>query len=84
MYKVLIADDEKIIRMGLRSVIDWEEQGYTIVGEASNGSEVIRAIDELAPDVILIDIRMPKISGLDAIKQLREDGFNGRFIVLSG
>ena len=84
MYKVLIADDEKIIRMGLRSVIDWEEQGYTIVGEASNGSEVIRAIDELSPDVILIDIRMPKISGLDAIKQLREDGFNGRFIVLSG
>ena len=55
MYKVLIADDEKIIRMGLRSVIDWEEQGYTIVGEASNGSEVIRAIDELSPDVILID-----------------------------
>ena len=84
MYKVLIADDEKIIRMGLCSVIDWEAQGFSIVGEASNGSEVIRAVGEFSPDVVLIDIRMPKISGLDAIKQLREDGFNGRFIVLSG
>ena len=84
MYKVLIADDEKIIRMGLRSIIDWEEYGYTIVGEASNGSEVQRAIEEYAPDLTLIDIRMPKINGLDAIKNARESGFNGRFIVLSG
>lgn len=84
MYRVVIADDEKIIRMGLRSIIDWEAQGFTIVGEASNGSEVLRAIEDYAPDVTLIDIRMPRISGLDAIKTARESGFSGRFIVLSG
>ena len=84
MYRVVIADDEKIIRMGLRSIIDWEAQGFTIVGEASNGNEVLRAIDEYAPDVTLIDIRMPKVSGLEAIKTARDNGFAGRFIVLSG
>lgn len=84
MYRVVIADDEKIIRMGLRSIIDWEAQGFTIVSEASNGSEVLRAIEDYAPDVTLIDIRMPRISGLDAIKTARESGFSGRFIVLSG
>lgn len=84
MYKVLIADDEAIIRKGLIKIIDWESLGYEIVGEASNGKEVLNFIDRDNPDVVLIDIKMPTLHGLDAIRTARENGFTGRFIILSG
>ena len=84
MYKVLIADDEKIIRMGLMQIIDWEGMGFTIAGQAANGSEALSFIEKENPDVVLIDIRMPKLHGLDAIKTARERGFTGKVIVLSG
>ena len=83
-YKVLIADDEQIIRRGLHNILDWNALGFDIVGEAASGSEVLRAIDSLCPDLILMDIRMPGLNGLDTIRQAREDGFTGHFIVLSG
>lgn len=84
MYRVLIADDEKMIRMGLASIIDWHALGYEICGEASNGSEALSYILVNKPDVVLIDIRMPKTTGLEAIKQARSYGYTGEFIVLSG
>ena len=84
MYKVLIADDEKIIRMGLCSIIDWNAEGFEIMGQAANGSEALQMIEQYDPDVVLIDIRMPKLHGLDAIREARAAGFTGRVIVLSG
>ncbi|MCR5148612.1 MAG: response regulator transcription factor [Eubacterium sp.] len=84
MYSVLIADDEKIIRMGLCSIIDWNSAGFNIIGEAANGSEALEFIKNNNPDVVMIDIRMPKLQGLDALKQAREEGFTGKVIVLSG
>lgn len=84
MYNVLIADDEKIIRMGLCSIIDWNACGFNIIGEAANGSEALSFIKENNPDVVMIDIRMPKLQGLDAIKKARDEGFTGKVIVLSG
>jgi len=84
MYKVLIADDEKIIRMGLRSIIDWEDYGFTIIGEAANGTEALNFMRTEEPDLVIIDIRMPKMHGLDAIKNARDNGFTGQIIVLSG
>ena len=57
MYSVLIADDEKIIRKGLCSLIDWESLGYEIIGEAANGREVLTFIEKQPPDVVMIDIR---------------------------
>ena len=84
MYKVIIADDEKIIRMGLCSIIDWNEEGFEIVGQAANGSEALQLIETENPDVVLIDIKMPKLHGLDAIREARAKGFTGKVIVLSG
>lgn len=84
MFRVLIADDEAIIRRGLCQIIDWEALGFTIAGEAANGREALNFIEEQNPDVVLIDIRMPKLHGLDAIAQARGNGFTGRFIILSG
>ena len=84
MYKVLIADDEKIIRMGLKAIVDWNALGFEIVGEAANGTEALSFMHEQAPDLVMIDIRMPKLLGLEAIRDAREKGFAGKIIVLSG
>ena len=84
MYQVLIADDEKIIRMGLSGIIDWNSEGFSVSGQAANGRDALDYILTNQPDVVLIDIRMPLMTGLDVIRQARENGFKGRVIVLSG
>lgn len=84
MYKLLIADDETIIREGIRCLLDWEALGYTIIGEASNGDEAYSLITSEKPDLVLLDIRMPGMSGLDAITSARESGFEGKVVILSG
>lgn len=73
MLKVLIAEDEDIIRKGLAYTIDWLSIGYVLVGEAANGEEGIEKILELKPDVVLADIMMPKVNGLDMIRRAREE-----------
>lgn len=65
MIKILIVDDEYIIRQGLRYMISWEEEGYQIVGEASNGSEALELIESLKPHIIICDIVMPIMDGVD-------------------
>lgn len=67
MLKLLIAEDEDIIRKGLAFTVDWLSIGYILVGEAANGEEGIEKIKELQPDVVLTDIMMPKIDGLEMI-----------------
>ena len=84
MRTLYIADDEKAIRDGIKLIVDWKELGYEICGEAGNGTDAVADIVRLMPDLVLMDIRMPGISGIDAIKKLREDGFEGHFIILSG
>ena len=59
MYRVLIADDESIIREGIKCLFDWESLGYTIAGEAANGETAYQQILALQPDIVLLDIRMP-------------------------
>ena len=61
MYQVLIADDEALIRDGLKCIMDWESMGFSICGEASNGEDALKAIISGQPDLVLLDIRMPKM-----------------------
>lgn len=84
METVFIADDEANIREGLKCIIDWEELGFTVCGEASNGEEALQEILRLQPSLVLMDIRMPKLYGLEVIEQARQKGYAGSFVVLSG
>lgn len=84
METVFIADDEANIREGLKYIIDWEELGFTVCGEAANGEDALQEILRLKPSLVLLDIRMPKLYGLEVIEKAREQGFEGSFIVLSG
>lgn len=71
MNKVLIVDDHLVVREGLKLLIETNDQ-YTIIGEAENGKVAVRLADELEPDIILMDLYMPEMSGLEAIKQIKE------------
>lgn len=84
METLLIADDEKNIRDGLKCILDWEELGFTLCGEAANGEEALSGILKNNPSLVLLDIRMPKLTGIDIIRIAREQGYKGRFIILSG
>lgn len=84
METVLIADDEKNIREGLKCILDWESLGFHICGEASNGEDALSGILQNNPSLVLLDIRMPKLTGIDIIRIAREQGYEGKFIILSG
>ena len=73
MYKVLIAEDEDIIRKGIAYTIDWLSMGCTIVGEAANGEEGLCKIKSLEPDIVLVDIKMPVLNGIEMIRRGREE-----------
>ncbi|MDX8044559.1 response regulator [Gracilibacillus sp. S3-1-1] len=84
MLKVMLIDDEPLIREGLRSIIDWQYYGYQVVGTANNGRVGLEKIKELRPDVVFVDIRMPGLSGIEMVKQVKEKGYSCKFVVLSG
>jgi len=65
---VLLADDEPLVRAGLRALL--EQQGLTVVGEVADGAEVLPAVRRTAPDVVLMDVRMPGTDGIEATRQL--------------
>ena len=67
---ILVADDHLVVRKGLRLLLEEMGEGFTLVGEARDGKEAIRLTGELQPDVVLMDVRMPGIDGLEAIDQI--------------
>jgi DNA-binding NarL/FixJ family response regulator len=67
--RVLLADDERLVRAGFRMILK-AEPGLDVVGEAADGLEAIEAVEELRPDVVLMDIRMPKVNGLEATRRM--------------
>ncbi|NLM75867.1 MAG: response regulator [Clostridiaceae bacterium] len=74
MYKILIVDDEVLARVGITALISWEEHGFTIVGEAENGKKALEMARKYQPDIIITDIRMPVMDGIELIKALKSDG----------
>lgn len=83
MIRVVFVDDEMLVKLGLRSAIDWNQEGFEIVGEASNGQEGIQLIKSLQPDLVISDIVMPGMDGIEMYQTLKEDGIAPIFIVLS-
>lgn len=83
MIKVLIADDDVEMLIGLRNIIKWEDYGLTISAEACNGTEALRLALECKPDCIITDITMPGISGLELIRKLKEINPSMKSIILT-
>lgn len=83
MIKVLIVDDEFLVRMGLRTIIDWESLGFEVIGDAENGEKALEMSKKLSPDVVLTDIIMPEMDGLELIRALKEELPQTKVVVLS-
>ena len=79
---ILLADDQELMRMGFRMVID-SQPDLEVIGEAANGREAIDATRRLAPDVILMDVRMPDCDGVQATRTIVESGAASRIIILT-
>lgn len=85
MWKVVMADDEIVILNGLKKMIHWEELDLELAGEATDGAELYRQIREKKPDIVISDIMMPEMTGLQVMHQVKEDGLESvKFIFISG
>ena len=84
MYKVIFVDDEPLILEGLQHIIDWQEYGINVVGNATTVDDAMVLVKEFVPDIIITDIRMQGKNGLDMIEKLKGDGYKGYIIILSG
>ena len=82
-YRVLLADDEEDIRVGISQKMDWAGLGFSLVGEAANGQDALELAEALRPDVVLTDIKMPFLDGLSLCRQLAELLPASKFVVLS-
>ncbi len=83
VYKVLIVDDEVLVRVGLKSTIDWNSIGFTVIGEAPNGEKAYEMYKLYNPDVIITDIKMPKKDGLWLTEEVRKEDSLTQILVLT-
>lgn len=83
LYKTLIVDDELLIRQGIKHYLNWEEEGFQIVGEASNGQEALELIERTNPHIILTDIVMPIMDGEELTRKVKEKYPHIEVIILS-
>lgn len=80
--KILIVDDQKLIRQGLKTLLELEDD-FVVVGELSNGKEAVSAYERLKPDVVLMDIRMPEMDGVQATRAIVAQFENAKIIILT-
>ena len=83
MFKVVFIDDETLVKMGLRSMLNWEDEGFQIEGDASTGSEGLSLITETNPDLVITDIIMPDMNGIEMMQKVKENHLDPIFVVLS-
>jgi len=83
VLKILIVDDEAVVRIGLKSMIDWQAHGFTLVGEAKDGRHALQLFEEYHPDLIITDLKMPVLDGLELIQKVRKISASCRIIALS-
>lgn len=82
--RILFVDDEAIVREGLKKCIDWEVNGFEVVGAAENGEKALEYLRQLSVNIVVTDIKMPVMDGLELIRNSRESGYDSKFLILSG
>ena len=82
--RILFVDDEAIVREGLKKCIDWEVNGFEVVGAAENGEKALAYLGQLSVNIVVTDIKMPVMDGLELIRNSRESGYDSKFLILSG
>ncbi|MBD7916649.1 response regulator, partial [Clostridium sp. Sa3CUN1] len=82
-YKVLIVDDESILRNGLKHLCNWEEEGFKLIGEAANGKEALEMIEDKEPNIVITDLIMPEIDGIELSKIIKNKYPSIKVLVLS-
>tara|TARA_R110000796_G_scaffold183498_2_gene299990 strand:- start:57911 stop:58582 length:672 start_codon:yes stop_codon:yes gene_type:complete len=80
--RIVLADDHSLVRDGIRALLE-EEEDLLVVAEVSNGKEAIAMVNEKNPDILIIDIRMPEMNGIDAVEALNKQGTKAKAIILS-
>ena len=80
--RVLLVDDQPLLRMGFRLILEGQDD-LCIAGEASDGAEAVRQVRELAPDVVLMDVRMPVLDGIEATRAIAASGSGAKIIILT-
>lgn len=83
LLKVLIVDDELMVRVGLSATIQWEEYGFQVIGTCENGEQAVREIERTLPDVLFTDLKMPVMDGFELIQHIRKTDADTKIIVLS-
>ena len=83
MLKVLVVEDEELIRRGIVLAVDWAALDCVVVGEAANGEEALEAVERYDPTLIITDLKMPKMDGLELVRRLREQGNEAYVIILT-
>ena len=81
MFKVLIADDHSLIRSAVKVLL--QNQGYNVVAEATNGIDAVQLARQHVVDMVILDITMPGLDGLDVISRIKASGLNSRILVLT-
>jgi len=79
---IALVDDHMLVRNGIKSLLE-EEQDLQVIAEGSNGFEAIDIVDKYKPDILIIDVRMPELNGIDAVRKIQDKGSNSKSIVLS-
>ena len=83
MIKVLVVEDEELIRRGIVLTVDWASLGCVVAGEASNGEEGLELAEKCGPALIITDLKMPKMDGIEMLRRLRERGSTAQVIILT-
>ena len=81
--KILIVDDEALVRVGMQTIVPWQQHGYEVVGEAANGLEALELARLHKPDIVLVDIVMPEMNGIEFIQKIQAEQPECSFIILS-
>ena len=84
MYKVFLVDDEIVIREGIRNSFPWEENGFTLVGEAPDGELALQTMQDVKPDILITDIRMPFMDGMQLCEAVSHTMPWVQIVILSG